>query len=76
VYSTKSVKWEVEKAIKEHLKEANKDKPGRISSTPQYKFTEFSYVSYVVVDAKDGEVVIESKEKFLLPEMAVAAAST
>jgi len=65
----------VEKAIKEHLKEANKDKPGKTSSTPQYKLTEFSYVSYVVVDASDGDVVIESKEKFLLPEMAVAAAS-
>ena len=75
VYSTKSVKWEVEKTIKEHLKEANKGKPVKTSSTPQYKLTEFSYVSYVIVDVKDGEVAIESTEKFQLPELAVAAAS-
>ncbi len=35
---------------------------------------ENSYVSYVVVDIKDSEIVIESKDNFILPNLAVGVA--
>ena len=71
VFSTKSVKYEVEKIIKEHLKEAK----GKVKDTSEYRVTENSYISYVVVDIKDDEIFIESKDSFSLPNMAVVALS-
>jgi hypothetical protein len=71
VFSTKSVKYEVEKIIKEHLKEAK----GKVKDTSEYRVTEDSYISYVVVDIKDDEIFIESKDSFSLPNMAVGALS-
>jgi len=75
VYANKSVKWEVEKIIKAQLKEAGKGKISRISVTSDYKLTEYSFISYVVIDVRQGEIIIESKESFNMPNMPVGAAS-
>jgi ATP-dependent Clp protease ATP-binding subunit ClpC len=69
VFSKKSIKYEVEKIVKEHFKEGK----GKIKDTSAYRVTENAYVSYVVVDVKDGEIVIESMEGFPLPDIAVGA---
>jgi ATP-dependent Clp protease ATP-binding subunit ClpC len=69
VFSTKTVKFEVEKIIKDRIKEA-KSKP---KETSEYKITEHSYVSYVVVDSKDDDIVIDSKDNFPMPNIPVAA---
>jgi ATP-dependent Clp protease ATP-binding subunit ClpC len=69
VFSKKSVKYEVEKIVKEHFKEGK----GRIKDTSAYRVTENVYVSYVVVDIKDGEISIDSMEGFPLPDIAVEA---
>ena len=69
IFSKKSIKYEVEKIAKGHLKEGK----GKIKDTSEYRITENAYVSYVVVDVKDGEIVIESKEGFSLPNIAVGA---
>jgi len=71
VFSTKSIKYEIEKIIKEHLKEAK----GKAKDTSEYRITENAYISYVVVDIKDDEIYIESKDSFSLPNMAVGAAT-
>jgi ATP-dependent Clp protease ATP-binding subunit ClpC len=71
VFSTKSIKYEIEKIIKEHLKEAK----GKVKDTSEYRITENAYISYVVVDIKDDEIYIESKDSFSLPNMAVGAAT-
>jgi ATP-dependent Clp protease ATP-binding subunit ClpC len=71
VFSKKSVKYEVEKVVKEHHKEGK----GRIKDTSAFRITENAYVSYVVVDVKDGEISIESMEAFSLPDIAVGAAT-
>jgi ATP-dependent Clp protease ATP-binding subunit ClpC len=71
IFSTKSVKYEVEKVIKEHLKEAK----GKVKVTSDYRITENGYISYVVVDIKDDEIYIESKDSFSLPNIAVGAAT-
>ncbi len=71
IFASKSVKYEVEKVVKEHLKDAK----GRLKDASDYRVTENAYVSYVVVDVKDEEIVIESKDNFPLPHMAVGAAS-
>ena len=60
---------EADKALKE-FKGKYKAKPSKI----EVKITENSYVSYVVVDIKDGEVLIDSREEFSLPKLAVGAA--
>ena len=39
------------------------------------RVSENIYVSYVVIDIKDGEIVIESKDNFALPNLAVGAAT-
>jgi ATP-dependent Clp protease ATP-binding subunit ClpC len=71
IFSSKSVKYEVEKVVKDHLKDAK----GRIKNASDYRITENGYISYVVVDVKDEEILIESRENFPLPNMAVGAAS-
>ena len=74
IFSTKSIKYKVENIIKEHLKEAAKGKPEiRFKDTNEFKVLENSYVSYVVVEVKDDEIVIESKDNFSLPNIAVGA---
>jgi ATP-dependent Clp protease ATP-binding subunit ClpC len=71
VFSNRSVKFEVEKIIKDRMKEA-KDKA---KETGEFRLTERSYISYVVVDIKDDEIIIESKDSFSLPNIAVGAAT-
>jgi ATP-dependent Clp protease ATP-binding subunit ClpC len=71
VFSNKSIKYEVEKIVKEHLKEGK----GKAKDTSAYRITENAYVSYVVIDTKDGEIVIESMDSFPLPNIAVGAAT-
>jgi ATP-dependent Clp protease ATP-binding subunit ClpC len=76
VFSTKSIKWEVEKIIREQEKALEKDKGTTTrGKAPELKITENTYVSYVVVDAKDEEIVIESKSKFAFPPQPVGAAA-
>ncbi len=77
VLSTKSIKIEEEKIIKDQIKEALKGEPeGRIKDkdATELRISENIYASYVVVDVKDDEIVIESKDEFVLPNLAVGAA--
>ncbi len=74
VYSTKSIKWDVEKIIRELEKGAGKNK-GTRGKVPELKIAENTYVSYVVVDTKDEDIVIESKSKFAFPPQPVGAAA-
>jgi len=75
VFSTKSIKFKMENIIKEQLKEAARDKPeSKRKDTNEFKVLENSYISYVVVEVKDDEIVIESKDNFSLPNIAVGAA--
>jgi ATP-dependent Clp protease ATP-binding subunit ClpC len=71
VFSNKSVKFEVEKIIKDHLKDA-KDKP---REKVEFRLAENSYISYVVIDIKDDEIVIDSMDNYPLPNIAVGAAT-
>ncbi len=71
IFSKKSLKYEVEKIVKEHLKEGK----GRVKDASECRITENAYVSYVVIDVKDDEILIESKESFSLPNIAVGAAT-
>jgi ATP-dependent Clp protease ATP-binding subunit ClpC len=74
VYATESIKYDIEKIINELLDEAKKDEPKKkIKADDEFKVTENSYVSEVVVDVKDGEIVIDSKDNFSLPNVAVGA---
>ncbi len=74
VISTKSIKFKIENIIKERLKEAARDKPEvKIRDTNEFKVAENSYISYVVVEVKDDEIVIESIDNFSLPNIAVGA---
>ena len=72
IFSTKSIKFDVEKIIKEALQSENE---GGIKDRDILKprIAENSYVSYVVVDVKDNEIVVESKDGFILPIVAVGA---
>ena len=75
IFSTKSIKFRVENIIKEQMKEAAKDKPeSKRKDTDEFKVLEGTYISYVVIDLKDDEIVIESKDNFSLPNIAVGAA--
>jgi ATP-dependent Clp protease ATP-binding subunit ClpC len=71
VLANRSLKYEVEKIVKERLKEGK----AKIKDTSAYRITENAYVSYVVIDVKDGDIVIESKDGFSLPNIAVGAAT-
>ena len=78
VYSTSSIKFDVERITKDQIKEAIKGGPeenSRDKELTEPKVTESTYISYVVVDLKDGELAIESRDSFALPEMAVGAAN-
>jgi len=77
VYSSESVKFDISRIIKEQMKELLSNEPERSTRDKEVlepKVTENTYISYVVVDMKDGEIFIESKENFTLPNMAVGAA--
>jgi hypothetical protein len=69
VFANKSIKYEVEKIVKEHFKEGK----GKLKDTSAYRITENAYVSYVVVDVKDDDITIGSKNNFPLPKKAVDA---
>jgi ATP-dependent Clp protease ATP-binding subunit ClpC len=70
VFAKKSVKYEVEKIVKENLKETK----GKVKQN-EYKIAENAYVSYVVIDIKDEDITIESQDNFPLPNIPVGAAS-
>ncbi len=75
VYSTDSIKFDVEKLIRERLEEAKKDESSRRPQPPaELKMTENAYVSEVVVDVKDDEITIDSLEEFTLPNVKIGAA--
>jgi ATP-dependent Clp protease ATP-binding subunit ClpC len=77
VYSTGSIKFDVERITKDKIKEAIKGGPeenSRDKELTEPKVIESTYISYVVVDLKDGELTIESRDSFALPEIAVGAA--
>ena len=69
VFSSESIKYDIEKIIKEQLKDAK----GKVKDTSDFHVTENAYVSEVVIDMKDDEIIIESKDNFSLPNMAVGA---
>ena len=74
VYSSESIKYDIEKIIKELLEEAKRDAPKKkIKTSDEFRITENYYVSEVVVDVKDDEIFIESKDNFSLPNVAVGA---
>jgi len=78
VFSKGSIKFDVEKIVKEQIKEVMKGEPEvRIKDKDTYepRASDNIYVSYVVIDIKDGEIVIESKDNFALPNLAVGAAT-
>ena len=78
VYSTKSIKFDMEKVIKDQVNELLKDEPERKTRNKELtepKITESTYVSYVIVDVKNEEIVIKSKGSFTLPSVAVGAAT-
>jgi len=77
IFSTKSIKFEIENIIKDQIKEVIKGEPEakiKDKGIPEPRVIENSYVSYVVVDIKDDEIVIESKDNFVLPNLAVGVA--
>ena len=78
VYAMKSVKFDLEKIVKDQVKELLKDEPEgktKDKEATEPKITENSYVSYVIIDIKNGEIVIKSKGSFTLPSVAVGAAT-
>ncbi len=77
IFSTKSIKFEMEEIIKDQIKEVMKGEPeGRIKDKDilEPRVLENSYISYAVVDIKDGEIVIESKDEFVLSNLAAVGA--
>ena len=77
ILSTKSIKFEIENIIKDQIKEATKGEPGaktRVKDILEHRVTENNYVSYVVIDIKDKEIVIESKDNFVVPNLAAVGA--
>jgi hypothetical protein len=77
ILSTKSIKFEIETIIKDQIKEATKGEPGaktRDKDILEHRVTENNYVSYVVIDIKDNEIAIESKDNFVVPNLAVVGA--
>ncbi len=78
VYSSQSIKLDIEKAVKDQVNELLKDEPEgktRDKELTEPKITEHTYISYVVVDVKNEEIVIKSKGSFTLPSVAVGAAT-
>jgi ATP-dependent Clp protease ATP-binding subunit ClpC len=77
VYSKGSVKFDIEKLTKDQIKEVIKGGPeenSRDKELTEPRVTESTYISYVIVDIKDGEITIESRDSFVLPDIAVGAA--
>jgi ATP-dependent Clp protease ATP-binding subunit ClpC len=77
IFSTESIKFDVTRIIKEQTKEILKNESEgntRDKDALEPGVMERAFISYVVVDLKDGEIVIESKDNFILPNMAVGAA--
>ena len=74
VFSNDSIKYDVEDIIKERLEETTKDKQGRkTKAIAEFSVSESSYISEVMVDLKDSEILIESKDNFSLPNVPVGA---
>ncbi|MBN1160846.1 MAG: ATP-dependent Clp protease ATP-binding subunit, partial [Dehalococcoidales bacterium] len=77
VYATESMKYDTQKIIKDALEEKKKeDSKKKARATDEFKVTENSYVSEVVVDVKSGEITIDSKKAFTLPKVAVEASAS
>jgi ATP-dependent Clp protease ATP-binding subunit ClpC len=73
-FSTESIKYDVEDIIKERLEETMRDKHGRKTKAfSEISVSENSYISEVVVSIKDSDILIESKDNFSLPNVAVGA---
>ena len=76
VYASESMKYEIEKIIKEALEEKKKDETKKKRKTSDdFKVVENLYVSEVLVDVKGGEMTIKSREDFSLPSVAVGAST-
>ena len=74
VYSSESIKFDIEKIVKDLLEETVKDERGKRSRLAKdVKVTETAHVSEVMVDVKDDEITIDSRDEFSLPNMAVGA---
>jgi ATP-dependent Clp protease ATP-binding subunit ClpC len=76
VYSKGSIKFDVERITKDQIKEILKAEGAEDTRDKELKephVAEHTYISYVVVDVKDGEVIIESRDSFELPSVAVGA---
>ncbi len=77
IFSAKTIKFDMEEIIKDQIKEVMKSEPeGRIKDkeVTEPRVSENIYVSYAVVDIKDGEIAIESKDKFVLSNLAAVGA--
>jgi ATP-dependent Clp protease ATP-binding subunit ClpC len=75
-YATENIKFDVEKIIRELLEETRKNEHGKKAKhAAEFKVSENSYVSEVVVDVKDDEITIDSRENFSLPNIAVGASA-
>jgi ATP-dependent Clp protease ATP-binding subunit ClpC len=73
-FAAKSRKFEVEKVIKDLIKETAKgEAEARLKEWEKPHISENSYVSYVVVDLKETEITVESRDKFPLPKAPVGA---
>ncbi len=76
VFARRSIKSDVEKVIKDKIKEATKSElseEAKEKDIPEPRIDENIYVSYVVVDVKDNEILIDSKDRFVLPQVKVGA---
>jgi ATP-dependent Clp protease ATP-binding subunit ClpC len=74
IYATESVKYEVEKIVKEALEEKAKSKTDKKAKHAEDVIvTENAYVSEVTVDAADEDIIIDSKDEFSRPLVAVGA---
>jgi ATP-dependent Clp protease ATP-binding subunit ClpA len=74
VFSSESTKFDIEKVIREQLEEVKSVKgKKKIKLDKEFTVTENSYVTEVVVDVKDEEIFIESREHFSLPNLPVGA---
>ncbi len=75
VYSTESLKFDMEKIIRDYLEETKKEAVNKRPQPPaELKMTENAFVSEVIIDAKDGEITIDSKDGLSLPNLPVSAA--
>ena len=78
IFSKKSTKFDLGRIIKEQVKDVLKiESEGGIKDKEiiEPRISENTYVSYVVVDMKDGEIAVDSKDNFALPNLAVGAAT-